>query len=131
MFIFLYICRKIDQELKRLNNDFFFLSLRYACSTQVVLKNGAMAVNFEHSFSDGMDWVRMLGEVTYRTIPYQIIPYYTVGDRLSPGKEFRVLALDFRLISRGAFSGIDIRPWNGAGRDRIAIPSCPVPFSLI
>ncbi|CAM9942210.1 unnamed protein product, partial [Ascophyllum nodosum] len=29
----------------------------------VVLKNGSMAVNFEHSFSDGMAWVRMLGEI--------------------------------------------------------------------
>ncbi|CAM9330454.1 unnamed protein product [Ectocarpus sp. 12 AP-2014] len=29
----------------------------------VVLKNGKMAVNFEHSFSDGMDWTRMLGEI--------------------------------------------------------------------
>ncbi|CAN0236486.1 unnamed protein product, partial [Laminaria digitata] len=29
----------------------------------VVLKNGQMAVNFEHSFSDGMDWTRMLGEI--------------------------------------------------------------------
>lgn len=30
---------------------------------QVVLKNGEMAVNFEHSYSDGMIWARMLGEV--------------------------------------------------------------------
>lgn len=32
-------------------------------SLQVVLKNGEMAVNFEHSYSDGMVWTRMLGEV--------------------------------------------------------------------
>ena len=31
--------------------------------SQVVLRNGQMAMNFEHSFSDGMDWTRMLGEV--------------------------------------------------------------------
>lgn len=32
---------------------------------QVVLKCGKMAVNFEHSFSDGMDWTRMLSEVDF------------------------------------------------------------------
>lgn len=36
---------------------------RPRCVLQVVLKNGEMAVNFEHSFSDGMAWSRMLGEV--------------------------------------------------------------------
>lgn len=30
---------------------------------QVVLNDGSMAVNFEHSYSDGMIWTRMLGEV--------------------------------------------------------------------
>lgn len=29
-----------------------------------------MAVNFEHSFSDGMDWTRMLNEVRSRTRVY-------------------------------------------------------------
>lgn len=36
--------------------------LSFGC-IQVVLKCGKMAVNFEHSFSDGMDWTRMLSEV--------------------------------------------------------------------
>lgn len=41
----------------------FTLYLTAWTSLQVVLKNGEMAVNFEHSHSDGMIWTRMLGEV--------------------------------------------------------------------
>jgi len=72
------------------------------------LSNGRLAINFEHSFSDGMIWNRMLHEVVANVSPDTFkSPYKPLGDAYTPPNSPTFSTLSFAM-SKATLEHIEV-----------------------